>query len=536
MGEMTTQAEKENLEIQNALKQFQTYAAFGPGIISDVISHTDKYSKSEKVKAAPDTSGAKDAPAADTSTKDTSSDKDAIVKFEVPKPRMRKKTGLNKEEIVDLLNALDRHTPATRDIAKLAQKIVQDGAKRMDFLAASKKVKELNLPIDPFEQYNLSEARFQETLMKFQEDEEVMMLAEKVLPKMHNPPAGDGSMSRKDLSLDDVIAVHDTMVTTLSHVLQEFQSLTKSVRHTFSPKQCETTAELLVSIAVERKYGFVSDDVERALAMYEQQLSQRPEFAQASNILTGIMAQLAGSAKPRFDKEEFLNYLEELSDQAQCVKETVAKLHDAMNKGKLTMLESYKIFEDLTTQTQDNAIRVESLNPQELREHHDLFGDDEKVQTAWETSGAEVQMLMQLAASGVPPTMGSMRGSSSGKSQQAFNKKVEKLKVNDIIEMQELMVAELKRQSEIFADAVKNSDGSVQFRDQLAIGLIQALASLGVEKKYHISAEEMAMVGFVHAQSLSSNERFLQSTMAQQQILMGVHQMLQNGGNECSIM
>lgn len=513
-----TEADK---EIADAMASFQAYAAFGPGILSDAIRAS---------KASPvDEKSAKLA-----AEKKEEKAEEIILP---PEPKLKAKTGLDREQCLDLLNMIDGNKPIAREIAKLAHKLVSGDPKiKLDFLSAHAKIKELELPKDPFEVYNLSEARFQETLMKFQYDEEIMQLAEKVLPQMHAPPQGE-AMSRKDLSLHDVLAVHEMMIQTLSSVLEEFRNLPRDKRHSFSPKMCETTAELLVSIAVEKKFGCVSDDVERALIEYEQELQQRTEFAQASHVLTGIMQQLVGCGAPRFSKEEFTEYLGDIANQSQTVKKFVGQLYDMMKKGTKTMLEAYKEFSDFTDKSSEQSLKSENLSPQELREHYDTYGEnDEEIQKRWEASGCEVQTIMQLAAlttTGAPPT--GLPPAPKLPSPSA-NKKVQKLKASDAIDMQELMVDELKKYADKFSQAVQEANGTVQFRDQVAIGLVQALASLAVEKRYHICAEEMAVAGFMHAQVLSTNERFIRSTMTQQQILMGIPQLVQDPGRECSIM
>merc|ERR1712194_746592 len=114
--------------------------------------------------------------------------------------------------------------------------------------------------------------------------------------------------------------------------------------------------------------------------------------------------------------------------------------------------------------------------------------------------------------------------------------KVQKMKVQDVINMQEMMVQELQKTIQEFSQTVRQCAGVVQFREQLAVGMIQGFASLGVEKKYHVSADDMALAGFMHAQQLGSSERFMQSSMQQQQMLMSIPMIIQNPEQGCSLM
>ena len=79
-------------------------------------------------------------------------------------------------------------------------------------------------------------------------------LPKKVVPKMHAPPPVDENAPRKDLSMKEVLEVHRSMIEILACTLGEFQLLPRDVRHQFSPKLCEATAELMVSIGVEKTH------------------------------------------------------------------------------------------------------------------------------------------------------------------------------------------------------------------------------------------------------------------------------------------
>jgi len=88
--------------------------------------------------------------------------------------------------------------------------------------------------------------------------------------------------------------------------------------------------------------------------------------------------------------------------------------------------------------------------------------------------------------------------------------------------MQELMVDELKRLSEATATALKKKDtaGDRVWRPEVAAQMVQALASSAVERRYNVTAEDMAMLGFQHAATLQRNERFVRATEKQQEIIM----------------
>merc|ERR1719437_399977 len=83
--------------------------------------------------------------------------------------------------------------------------------------------------------------------------------------------------------MDKIIDIHQFMVTEMQKVLREFLQLPQDVRRSFTGKGCETTAELLVSIAVEQQLAVRCEDVEQAVIRYEEPLQGHPEFTRWSS-------------------------------------------------------------------------------------------------------------------------------------------------------------------------------------------------------------------------------------------------------------
>lgn len=87
--------------------------------------------------------------------------------------------------------------------------------------------------------------------------------------------------------------------------------------------------------------------------------------------------------------------------------------------------------------------------------------------------------------------------------------------------MQDFMVDELKRITDAASAAFKKAAGTMTpWRTEVAIQMVQALASSAVERRYGTTAEEMTIAGFQHAIALQKNERFVRATEKQQEILM----------------
>jgi len=95
------------------------------------------------------------------------------------------------------------------------------------------------------------------------------------------------------------------------------------------------------------------------------------------------------------------------------------------------------------------------------------------------------------------------------------------MKPSEIVEMQELMVDEMKRLCEAASTAAQVEPSS-PWRAEIAMQMVQSLASAAVERRYGVSPEDMTMAGIQNAPTLQKNERFVRATEKQQEIIMAV--------------
>merc|ERR1712039_764789 len=99
--------------------------------------------------------------------------------------------------------------------------------------------------------------------------------------------------------------------------------------------------------------------------------------------------------------------------------------------------------------------------------------------------------MMQAMMVGTSP-------SRSSSSSTPVDSKGKKLKSSEVVEMQELMVDELKRTVEAVSVAIRIGRGG-PWKAELAVQMVQALGSAAVERRYGVSAEEMTCAGFQNA-------------------------------------
>jgi len=184
-------------------------------------------------------------------------------------------------------------------VSALAEKLISAekdaGPSVTNFLEGHRHVLQLGLPKDPLEGRGIGDEAFQQMLREHEEDEEVNEAARKMLI----PPASKGCPDRaKDISTDRIVEIHQHMVGDLQKILDDVQGIPKEQRASWTKKDVEATAELLVSMAVLRNFDIRSEDVEQAVAMREEELQGNYEFASCSEVLGTMMQDLAILSRP----------------------------------------------------------------------------------------------------------------------------------------------------------------------------------------------------------------------------------------------
>mmetsp|Transcript_106333 Transcript_106333/g.204541 ORF Transcript_106333/g.204541 Transcript_106333/m.204541 type:complete len:525 (-) Transcript_106333:69-1643(-) len=433
---------------------------------------------------------------------------------------------LSRQQILEILSETARvQGIVQQEISVLARELAtsKNGKKKrkpLSFVDGHKKIQELGLPKEPLEEHGLTETAFQKLLLQYEEDEEVMTCAQKLLH-----PAGKGDPDRaRRITMDRIIEIHQFMVTEMQKVLQEFLQLPQDVRRTFTGKGCETTAELLVSVAVEQQLLVRCEDVEQAVIMYEDALGGNPEFTRCTEQLASMMQHLIGSCQPRLAKTEFLRVLVHLGECTKKAKAFAKSLYEDYRAKRCGVEQAYRRFEVFNEEAAQSAdADLPDLSSVEMQLCFEEYRSDSEVKQAWEKSGAETNVLMQNMM---------INGSREPLEASSSSRGMKKKKASEVVEMQELMVDELKRVSEATATALRNGAAKQgPWKAELAVQMVQALASAAVERRYGVSAEEMTLMGFQQATSLQKSERFVRATEKQQEILMTIPQLCQSNGN-----
>mmetsp|Transcript_80256 Transcript_80256/g.186368 ORF Transcript_80256/g.186368 Transcript_80256/m.186368 type:complete len:482 (-) Transcript_80256:83-1528(-) len=478
-------------EVELLSEKLHRYGVLGAGVISDSLI---------AVQLAEATSRSRSAQAAAVQSTATKT--------------LEKPAGgsLTRQKILEILAETARvQAFVQQEVSALARKLAKGDKKKkksLSFTDGHKKIKELRLPQEPLESLGLSENAFQKLLLQYEEDEEVMASAQKLLH-----PTGKGDPERANsITMDKIIEIHDFMVQEMRKVLDEFMQLPADIRRTFSSKDCETTAELLVSIAVEQQLTVHCEDVEQAVIKYETLLQVNPEFTRYTEQLATMMQKLIGASQQRTEKAEFLRVLRHMGENMKKAKAFSKKLFEDYRSKACTIAEAYQRFESFSEAQQAEGEDMPDMSSVEMVLCYDEYRDDDEVRQTWDQSGVETNLLIQ-GHTIMRPTE---------------EKKGKKIKPSEVTEMQELMVDELKRTKEAAAAAIKKG-GKAPWKGEIAVQMVQAIASAAVERRFGTSGEEMTLAGLNNAPALQKSDRFGRATEKQRDLLVSLASLCSQG-------
>jgi len=200
---------------------------------------------------------------------------------------------LTKVRIIELLRDKTKVQKTwQKEITALARQLAQEKPRKpLSFVEGHKKILELALPKDPLEGCGVDTEM--ELIAGYEEDEEVMAEARELFE-----PTDRGDPERlKIITPATIVKVHQCMAKELERVLEEFKSLPAEHRYNVG-KACETTMELLCSIAVERQMDIRCEDTEQAVLMHELELQQDPEFTRCSERISALMQEMIRQSRP----------------------------------------------------------------------------------------------------------------------------------------------------------------------------------------------------------------------------------------------
>ncbi|KAF4684751.1 hypothetical protein FOZ60_007352 [Perkinsus olseni] len=180
----------------------------------------------------------------------------------------------------------------TRDLAAAQAK---GDTEALQFQNVYKKVQAVQ-PKDPLETYGLSMMEFDQLLDREQNDPQIR---ECIVEIMGGKIPEGGAQPTKQLSVKQIISIHEFMLQQLDRIVTEFSAMPESVRVNFDMKTVTIAAQAIVGSAVENKFSVSSDDIESAVMLNHAQLSVSQQFANINikmqETMTKLMDQAMGS-------------------------------------------------------------------------------------------------------------------------------------------------------------------------------------------------------------------------------------------------
>ena len=353
--------------------------------------------------------------------------------------------------------------------------------------------------------------------MRFSESAEVQSAAEEFLSSQAGQVSETDRSASANLtavSVGTVVEVHEFMNVEFGSLIANLAALPETERFVFEPRLVETVAEIAVTLAVRRKFAVTTEQMELASEEHQSVLEKNKRFLKATEQLAVNMKNLHSVLRPRLSAEALLAALNAVRANAEEVK-SIAKRARFLEGDEVGSL--IEQFVHLTRNSDSNQLVRSISNPFEARElferHLARLADTSptsasSLREAWEKSQLDLAIFMQAILMmqqdpslplPPPPALGNRRLPDA----------------KEVVKMQSFMVEELKT---VKALLEAQADGD-RFDSHTLVAFAQAVASAGMEQKFGFAAEDLTLAGFKNGPKLANDQKFMQISMAQQQIL-----------------
>jgi hypothetical protein len=381
-------------------------------------------------------------------------------------------------------------------------------------------VRKLDLPQPVLEQRGIKEAEMHALLEPYSSDEEVMKAMAECDSK-----SGLGSMERvKTIKFKVLVDIHEFMALKLRKVVEEVQQLPEVDKGGLTPRLMEVAAEVVVGIQVEKRFKIKNEDIELAIEVNEERLANHDRFRKVQEELQELMEGMMNSIKPaekhQEEREEFLGKLQRVAKIQRGTKQFMENARRDLEAGTATYQETYLKLVELTDQFPGNDVDLI-----ELRMKYDMNykGTNAEIDKAWNDNRLDFQSFMT--------SLMFSQGNPNGPLFPPPPVPPSTLTADALVEMQEEMLSALKRHIERILEVPERSE----WKPDLALALIQGLASADFEGKTGTTAEDMTIASFACMRELQSNQRFIQASMEQQQILQSIPEILHKADGKCVV-
>merc|ERR1719421_2306728 len=381
-------------------------------------------------------------------------------------------------------------------------------------------VRKLDLPQPVLEQRGIKEAEMHALLEPYSSDEEVMKAMAECDSK-----SGLGSMERvKTIKFKVLVDIHEFMSLKLRKVVEEVQQLPEVDKGGLTPRLMEVAAEVVVGIQVEKRFKIKNEDIELAIEVNEERLANHDRFRKVQEELQELMEGMMNSIKPaekhQEEREEFLSKLKRVSMIQRGTKQFMETARRELQNGTATYHETYLKLVELTDKFPGNDVDLIELR---LKYDMNYKGTNAEIDQAWNENRLDFQSFMT--------SLMFSQGNPSGPLFPPPPVPPSTLSADALVEMQEGMLAKLKQHIERILEVPERSE----WKPDLALALIQGLASADFEATTGTTAEDMTIASFDRMRELQSNQRFIQASMEQQQILQSIPEILHKTDGKCAV-
>lgn len=146
-------------------------------------------------------------------------------------------------------------------------------------------------PEDPLDSHGLSIADFDALLDRFSVDDEVHAMVVAVI-KGPEPASDNADERQTDVQPDRIIEINAAMKERLRSAAAELKESRSKLSMPFNSRAASLTVQAIVGAYVRKEFNVTADDVERAMVLFQYELSQRPDFMKINDEIQEMMQQI----------------------------------------------------------------------------------------------------------------------------------------------------------------------------------------------------------------------------------------------------
>ncbi|AFZ81527.1 hypothetical protein BEWA_009410 [Theileria equi strain WA] len=192
---------------------------------------------------------------------------------------------MSRSAVLDLLNKISASQDATKNLMlSLIDDLLNDKCKDT-LLDVYERALPL-IPADPLETLGMTIFDLDHIVERYQHDP---LVRESIIKIMNIPDSQDDNVN---ISVEEILDVHEFMFTQLEALVKTYKNLPN--KESLDKKCITVTLQSIVSAKVEKKFGYNTASIDKAVLKNHEELSMNTQFARLTMQMQSEMSEITG--------------------------------------------------------------------------------------------------------------------------------------------------------------------------------------------------------------------------------------------------